>query len=41
MPRRPRVSIPGYSEHIIQRGNNRQPIFACDNWGQSKIKSTP
>ena len=30
MPRRPRVSIPGYSEHIIQRGNNRQPIFACD-----------
>ena len=30
MPRRPRVSIPGYAEHIIQRGNNRQPIFACD-----------
>lgn len=30
MPRRPRVSIPGYAEHIIQRGNNRQPIFGCD-----------
>jgi|TARA_R110001632_G_scaffold41641_2_gene104833 putative transposase len=30
MPRRPRVSIPGYAEHIIQRGNNRQPTFACD-----------
>jgi putative transposase len=30
MPRRPRVSILGYAEHIIQRGNNRQPIFACD-----------
>ncbi|WP_299268137.1 transposase [uncultured Psychrosphaera sp.] len=30
MPRRPRVSIPGYPEHIIQRGNNRQPIFASD-----------
>ena len=30
MPRRSRVSIPGYAEHIIQRGNNRQPIFACD-----------
>jgi putative transposase len=30
MPRRPRVSIPGYAEHIIQRGNSRQPIFACD-----------
>tara|TARA_R110001606_G_scaffold159738_1_gene303637 strand:+ start:40 stop:267 length:228 start_codon:yes stop_codon:yes gene_type:complete len=30
MPRRPRVYIPGYVEHIIQRGNNCQPIFACD-----------
>ncbi|RBO83303.1 hypothetical protein [Marinomonas aquiplantarum] len=30
MPRRSRVSIPGYAEHIIQCGNNRQPIFACD-----------
>ena len=30
MPRHPRVSIPGYAEHIIHRGNNRQPTFACD-----------
>ena len=30
MPRRPRVSIPGYAEHIIQRGNNRLHILACD-----------
>ncbi|WP_281002890.1 hypothetical protein [Marinomonas posidonica] len=30
MPRRPRVSIPGYAEHIIQRDNKRQPIFASD-----------
>jgi putative transposase len=30
MPRRPRVKIPDYAEHIIQRGNNRQPTFACD-----------
>jgi putative transposase len=30
MPRRPRVSIPGYAELIIQRGNNRQPTFVCD-----------
>jgi putative transposase len=29
MPRHPRVSIPGYAEHIIHRGNNRQPIFFC------------
>ncbi|WP_208111433.1 transposase [Marinomonas balearica] len=30
MPRRPRIFIPGMPEHIIQRGNNRQPIFARD-----------
>ncbi|MEO9654706.1 hypothetical protein [Marinomonas sp.] len=30
MPRRPRLSIPGYAEHLIQRGHNRQPIFACN-----------
>ena len=30
MPRHLRISIPSYAEHIIQRGNNRQPIFACD-----------
>jgi putative transposase len=28
MPRKPRVSIAGVAEHIIQRGNNRQVIFA-------------
>ena len=27
MPRKPRVSIPGVVEHVIQRGNNRQVIF--------------
>ena len=30
MPRSPRVSIPDYAEHIIQRENNCQSIFACD-----------
>jgi putative transposase len=30
MPHHPRVSIPSYAKHIIQRGNNCQPIFACD-----------
>jgi putative transposase len=30
MPRKPRVSIVGVPEHIIQRGNNRQVIFASD-----------
>ena len=28
MPRKPRVSIAGVAEHVIQRGNNRQVIFA-------------
>ena len=28
MSRLPRLSVPGYPHHVIQRGNNRQPIFA-------------
>jgi len=27
MARPPRITVPGYPHHIIQRGNNRQPIF--------------
>ena len=27
MARPPRLSVPSYPHHIIQRGNNRQPIF--------------
>ncbi|HEX9720779.1 MAG TPA: transposase [Ramlibacter sp.] len=30
MARLPRLTIPGYPHHIIQRGNNRQPIFAAN-----------
>ncbi len=30
MARLPRYVIPGQPQHIIQRGNNRQPIFAAD-----------
>jgi putative transposase len=30
MARLPRYIIPGQPQHIIQRGNNRQAIFACD-----------
>ena len=29
MARLPRLSVPGYPHHVIQRGNNRQPIFAA------------
>ena len=30
MPRRPRIDLPGVSQHIIQRGNDRQPCFFAD-----------
>ena len=26
MARQPRLALPGYPHHVIQRGNNRQPI---------------
>lgn len=29
MARLPRLTLPGYPHHVIQRGNNRQPIFTC------------
>jgi len=29
MARLPRLTVPGYPHHVIQRGNNRQPIFAA------------
>ncbi|EGW22822.1 transposase [Methylobacter tundripaludum] len=27
MPRLPRLNLPNIPQHIVQRGNNRQPIF--------------
>lgn len=30
MPRQPRFLLPGYPQHVIQRGVNRQPVFFCD-----------
>jgi len=27
MPRRPRIYLPGVPQHVIQRGNNREPCF--------------
>ena len=30
MARLPRLTVPGFAHHVIQRGNNRQPIFLQD-----------
>ena len=30
MARLPRLTVPGYPHHVIQRGNNRQPIVISD-----------
>ncbi len=30
MPRMPRYVLPGQPQHVIQRGNNRCPIFVGD-----------
>ena len=31
MARLPRLTLPGYPHHVIQRGNNRQPLFAGED----------
>ena len=31
MARLPRLTVPGHPHHVIQRGNNRQPIFASED----------
>ena len=30
MARKPRFLLPGFPQHVIQRGNNREPCFFCD-----------
>jgi putative transposase len=37
MARRLRVSSAGVPEHIIQRGNNRQATFACEEDMQAYV----
>jgi REP-associated tyrosine transposase len=31
MPRIGRVVVPNYAHHIVQRGHNRQVVFAADD----------
>ncbi|BAV33065.1 transposase [Sulfuricaulis limicola] len=30
MPRKPRFTLPGIPQHVIQRGNNREPCFLAE-----------
>ena len=30
MPRKPRFTLPGVPQHIVQRGNNREPCFLAE-----------
>lgn len=30
MPRIGRIMLPGYPHHVVQRGHNRQVVFAAD-----------
>lgn len=30
MPRAPRIEVPGFPQHLVQRGNDRQPCFYTD-----------
>jgi hypothetical protein len=30
VPRQPRIDLPGVAQHVIQRGNDRQPCFFTD-----------
>jgi hypothetical protein len=44
MARLPRYVLPGQVQHIIQRGNNQQVIFASDakqwkQWGQTRLNN--
>jgi putative transposase len=31
MPRKPRMYLPGVPSHVVQRGNNRDVCFYCDD----------
>lgn len=37
MARLPRLTLPGYPHHLIQRGNNRQPIFTSTQHYQDML----
>jgi putative transposase len=37
MARKQRVTSAGVAEHLIQRGNNRQAIFACEEDMQAYV----
>ena len=41
MARQPRLAVPGYAHHIIQRGNNRQAIFTTLSSSSFQCRAVP
>ena len=41
MPRKPRFTLPGIPQHIIQRGNNREPCFLVEQDYRRKNPGLP
>ncbi len=41
MPRQGRVVLPNYPLHVVQRGHNRQVVFAEDEDYQRYLSITP
>lgn len=39
MPRKPRIHLPGLPQHVVQRGNNREPCFFCVNDYQCYLRT--
>ena len=40
MPRLPRLDVPGIAQHVIQRGNDRQPCFFTSDGTTAVHRST-
>jgi len=41
MARLPRIVIPGYPLHVIQRGNDRRPVFFAEEDYRKYLEANP
>jgi putative transposase len=39
MPRKARIVVPGVAHHVVQRGHNRQVVFAADEGFQFYLEN--